>query len=120
MPIIPTRIHGILDYLVGVILIAAPWIFGFADEGAAMWVPVVIGAGLIVYALLTDYELGVVRIIPMSVHLMIDVVAGIVLAASPWLFQFSDEVWIPHVVVGILAIGTGLLTERRPGRAITR
>jgi hypothetical protein len=113
MPLIPTRIHGILDYLVGVVLIAAPWLFGFADGSAAMWVPIIIGAGAILNAFLTDYELGVIRIIPMNVHLAIDVIGGIVLAVSPWLFGFADVAWIPHVVVGLIAIGAGLTTERR-------
>jgi hypothetical protein len=107
------RIHGILDYLVGVVLIAAPWLFGFADGSAAMWVPIIIGVGAILYAFLTDYELGVIRIIPMNVHLAIDVIGGIVLAVSPWLFGFADVVWIPHVVVGLIAVGAGLTTERR-------
>lgn len=39
MRFIPTRIHGILDYVIGVALIAAPWIFGFSDQRAAMWEP---------------------------------------------------------------------------------
>ena len=36
MRFIPTQIHGGLDYLIGVILIIAPWLFGFADGSAAM------------------------------------------------------------------------------------
>lgn len=117
MPIIPTRIHGVLDYLVGAVLIAAPWIFGFSDNAAAMWVAIIIGIGAIAYAALTDFELGLIRIIPMPVHLAIDVVGGLVLAASPWVLQFSDEVWVPHLVVGIIAILAGLTTERQPRRA---
>jgi len=33
MRFIPTKVHGILDYVVGVALIAAPWLFGFANVG---------------------------------------------------------------------------------------
>ena len=40
MRIISTRIHGIIDYLTGLLLIVAPWLFGFANGGAAQWVPV--------------------------------------------------------------------------------
>lgn len=114
MRFIPTRVHGMLDYLVGVILIASPWIFGFADEGAAAWVPVILGAGAILYSLVTDYELGVKRLIPTSMHLMLDAGSGLLLAASPWLFGFADEVWAPHVVLGIFEIGAALMTRTEP------
>jgi hypothetical protein len=35
MRFIPTRIHAIVDYVTGILLIAAPFIFRFADGGAA-------------------------------------------------------------------------------------
>lgn len=114
MKFIPTKVHGVLDYLIGVLLIAAPWLLGFAQGGAETIVPVVIGAGVILYSLFTDYELGMVRSIPMSTHLILDVVGGIVLALSPWLFGFSDIVTAPHVLVGILQIGTGIATYPIP------
>jgi hypothetical protein len=111
MRIIPTRVHGALDYLVGIVLIAAPWVLGFADGGPEQWVPVVLGAGAIAYSLVTDYELGVARLIPMPVHLGLDLFSGVLLAASPWLFDFADEVWLPHVLIGLLEIGAVLTTH---------
>jgi hypothetical protein len=57
MRFIPTWFHAPLDYIVGAVLIAAPWIFGFSDVGAAMAVSIVLGAGLIAYSLVTNYEL---------------------------------------------------------------
>ena len=78
MRFIPTGVHGVADYLLGVVLIAAPWLFRFGDGGPATWVPVILGAGLIAYSLFTGYELGVVRHIPMSVYLGLDLVGGIV------------------------------------------
>ena len=114
MRVIPTRIHGYVDYLMGVVLIAAPWILGFADGGPEQWVPVILGAGVILYSLLTDYELGVARVIPMQVHLALDVLGGAFLAISPWLFGFADEIWWPHVLFGLLEIGAGLMTQSSP------
>jgi uncharacterized membrane protein HdeD (DUF308 family) len=73
----------------------------------------VLGIGLIAYSLITDYELGVWKVAPMAVHNVIDIVAGVFLALSPWLFGFADEsanVWVPHVVVGLAAIFLGLTT----------
>ncbi|HEV2107110.1 MAG TPA: SPW repeat protein [Thermomicrobiales bacterium] len=114
MRFIPTRIHGILDYLLGALLILAPWLFDFSDAGAGTWLPVILGAGVIAYSLLTDYELGVLRQIPMSVHLMLDLGGGVLLAVSPWLFGFADEVSVPHVVFGLLEIGAALMTKTVP------
>ncbi|HEX8548677.1 MAG TPA: SPW repeat protein [Cytophagaceae bacterium] len=114
MKILSTRIHGVMDYFMGIILIASPWLFGFATGGAEMVIPIVLGVGALLYSIFTDYELGLVRSIPMRTHLMLDVVSGIFLAASPWLFGFSDVVSTPHLVLGILEIGAGLMTSRIP------
>jgi SPW repeat len=81
MRFIPTRLHAPLDYIVGAALIAAPWIFQFSEHTAATVIPIVLGIGLIAYSLLTDYELGVWRVFPMSVHNMYDIAAGALLAA---------------------------------------
>jgi SPW repeat-containing protein len=118
MRFIPTRYHAPLDYIVGAVLIAAPWIFQFSDIGAATAVSIVLGVGLIAYSLLTDYELGVWKVAPMAVHNLIDIVAGAVLAASPWLFGFADEganAWAPFVVIGVAAIFLGLTTKQAGG-----
>src|SRR5690606_27731156 len=98
MKIIDRKTHGYLDYLVGVLLIAAPWLFGFYEGGSESWVPIILGIGTIIYSLITDYELGLAKIIPMRVHLNIDMVAGILLALSPWLFGFSDIIIWPHLL----------------------
>ena len=118
MKLISTRVHGVLDYLVGALLIAAPFILGFADNGPAMWVPIVIGAMTILMALITDFELSVAKIIPMRVHLMMDVAAGLLLAASPWLFGFADYVYLPHLLVGLMELAVVVLSDREP-RGVT-
>jgi hypothetical protein len=115
MRFIPTKFHAPLDYIVGVALIASPWIFQFSEHTAATVVPIVLGIGLIAYSLFTDYELGVWKVAPMAVHNLIDVAAGALLAVSPWIFGFADEsanVWVPHLVVGLAAVFLGLTTKQ--------
>ena len=118
MRFIPTKVHGVLDYLVGFALIAAPWIFGFASVGgAAVVIPIVLGIGLIVYSLFTKYEWGPFGFIPMPVHLVFDIVASLFLALSPWIFGFAGEalnVWLPHVVVGVTVIIVVLFSKPQP------
>ena len=123
MRFIPTRYHAPLDYIVGAVLIAAPWIFQFSDIGAATAVSIVLGAGLIAYSLVTNYELGVWKVAPMAVHNLIDIVAGGFLAASPWIFGFADEtanVWVPHLAVGLAAVFLGLTTKQQGGYSYRR
>jgi len=118
MRFIPTRFHAPLDYVVGVALVAAPWIFQFSDVAAATAISVVLGIGLVAYSLFTDYELGVWRTFPMSIHNLFDIAAGALLAVSPWLFGFADEganAWAPFVVVGLAAVVLGLTTKQRGG-----
>ena len=77
-----------------------------------------LGIGLIAYSLITNYELGVWKIAPMAVHNLIDVVAGALLAASPWIFGFADEganAWVPLVIIGLAAVFLGLTTKQAGG-----
>src|SRR5262249_35864761 len=39
---------------------------------------------------------------------------GLLLAASPWIFGFAWEVWIPHVVLGLAEVGAAMFTQTRP------
>jgi hypothetical protein len=50
----------------------------------------------------------------MPVHLGIDVLGGLPLAASPWLFGFADRVWAPNLVFGLLEAGLALVTRTAP------
>ncbi|SIT86274.1 SPW repeat-containing protein [Pontibacter indicus] len=117
MRFIPTRFHGILDYVYGILLIAAPWLFDFAAGGAETWVPVVIGAMVLLQTIFTDFEVGLIRKIPMQTHLMLDFGIGVILALSPWLFGFADRVYSPHLIFGIFSMLAALTTHRTPSRA---
>ncbi|MGH7218161.1 MAG: SPW repeat domain-containing protein [Candidatus Microsaccharimonas sp.] len=119
---IPTRVHGALDYIVGIALIIAPWLFGFMEVGGpAVVIPMVLGVGLIVYSLFTKYEWGLVKVLGMPYHLIIDVIAAVFLAASPFIFGFHTEApnaWVPHVVVGIAVILVVIFSQRQPATAV--
>ncbi len=122
MRFIPTRFHGIIDYLVGAALIAAPWLFNFVPADHNAWsyetyTPIVLGAVLIVQSLCTNYEWGVFKYINMPSHLNLDILSGVVLAASPWLFGFADYVYAPHLIVGLSEIVIALCTKRAPAYA---
>lgn len=103
-----------LDYVMGLLLIASPWIFDFARDGAETWIPVILGVSTILYSLFTNYELGISGKISMKTHLAIDLVSGIFLAVSPWLFGFNDYVYLPHVILGLTEVMAVLLSKTQP------
>lgn len=112
---ISTRVHGYLDYSFGALLIALPWLMGFARGGPETWVPVGLGAGALLYSLFTDYELGAIKTLQMPVHLWLDGISGVVLAVSPWLLEFDERVWIPHVALGVTEVLVAFFTNTIPG-----
>jgi len=53
--LIPTKTHAGMDYAVGLLLIASPWLFGFADEStAATWIAVLAGVAMLGLSAITD------------------------------------------------------------------
>lgn len=58
---IPFRIHGVIELLAGIFVLAAPWIFGFAQEIAARNFFLGIAIILLLVVALTDYSQRVVR-----------------------------------------------------------
>jgi hypothetical protein len=111
MRIISRRAHGMLDYLVGLLLILSPKLFGFDTGGIESRLPVILGIAALVYSLCTNYELGVLKFLPFGAHLALDVMSGLLLAVSPWLFQFADRVWGPHLAFGLIELGAVMMTR---------
>lgn len=122
MKFLPLKVHNALDFIVGVVLILSPWIFRFNDVGgAAVAIPMIIGAASIILGLTTrTYSTGVLQLIPVKLHLTIDFLAGVFLLVSPWLFGFhvdKTNAWVPHVVVGAALIVVSLVTQTDMGEA---
>jgi hypothetical protein len=117
---ISTRVHGVLDYVTGATLLLAPRLLGFEHCGVISAVPKAAGANILLTSLCTDYELGLIRAIPMRTHLQLDIGQGAFLAASPWLFGFQRFVRAPHVIVGLMEIALALTTRRTPSYKLPR
>jgi hypothetical protein len=116
MRFIGIKAHSYLDYIAAVLLIAAPWIFGFNDNDRATLVPVILGVATILYSLNTNYGLSINRKISVRKHLLLDFMNGLILTMSPWIFHFYNDVWLPHVIIGIFELAVVLFTKS-PDRA---
>lgn len=114
MKMINTKVHGFIDYISWILLLVSPWMFEFASGKADMWIPFFAGIFILLQSLLTDYEFGLFKLISMKTHLVLDFATGIFLAASPWIFGFSDKVYVPHVFIGLLQVLVALVSEKEP------
>ena len=88
-PIAP-GVHGILDYVLGATLIAAPFVLRF-DSDTATTVCVVAGIAELGVEMTTAWSRGIIKLIPPAVHGVIDYVFVVALIAAPFIFGFSDD-----------------------------
>ncbi len=115
--VIPTQVHGILDYVVGSALMAAPGLLKLDNDTAAAQAPRAMGFGATAYGAATDYELGARRLVPMPLHLAADAAGGVALAATPWLTrdaQRGARYWLPHALIGGSEVLLAATTETKP------
>jgi SPW repeat len=116
---IPLNVHAALEPLIALVIIAAPWIFGFSDVDSAKAVCIAVGAVMLVAGSMTDWRLSLARVIPLRMHLMTDLLLAAVLILSPFVFGFSDEGGATRfmVIAGLLEAMTALATRWDPVEA---
>lgn len=87
--LLPLSVHEGIEYLAGIFLVLAPFIFGFADSAAF---PIFIGAGLFVLLLgaLSRGPLSVANVLPHAAHAGGDYLLGGFLVLAPFLFGYRD------------------------------
>jgi hypothetical protein len=114
-PLINLKNHGIADYVIGAVLVFSPYVFGFDNLAVARNLFLVLGLGLIAYSLLTRYPLSIAKIIPLGVHMTLDVIAGVVLLFAPYVFAYRDSItdfqYALHVIYGVAAIALVAFTR---------
>ncbi len=88
-------IHAYLDYPVALLLIIAPFLLGLGSSNPlALWLSVVTGIAAFVLTVLTDHKTGVVRVIPYTVHLIVDFLVAVVFLLAPFVLGFAGlDAW---------------------------
>jgi hypothetical protein len=87
---IPAFVHGLFEYVAGVLLIAAPFVFSF-DSDTATGISVGAGVVVLVVTASTAMSTGLIKSIPVPAHVMLDYAVAVLLIASPFLFGFDDD-----------------------------
>ncbi len=114
-PFISTTFYGVFNHLFSITLIASPWLFGSVNvSSAALFLPMYIGWLQLIMAIFADNKASFIRQLPMHTHLVIDVFMGFIIVISPWLYNFSDRMFLPQLILGLILMGMGIFTVGSP------
>ncbi|MDP2711589.1 MAG: hypothetical protein Q8O56_10255 [Solirubrobacteraceae bacterium] len=104
-----------IEYVAGVLLIAAPFLFSFESD-AATAVAVVAGVVVLAVAASSEGPSSLINSIPIAVHMLLDFVLAAVLIAAPFLFAFSGETTATafFLVLGVAHLLVTIGTRFRP------
>lgn len=118
---IPRLVHGLIEYLAGAALIAAPFLLSF-DSDSATALSIIVGVVVIVIAASSEGPSSLINSIPVSAHVALDYVLAAVLVAMPFIGGFSEETnpTVFFIALGIahllVTIGTRFRRAEPAGR----
>jgi hypothetical protein len=116
---LPLRLHAAIEPLIGAILIAAPWIFGFSDANDAKTLCIVLGVVVILTGAMTDWRVSLARMIPLRMHFMADLTVAAILIVAPFVLGYSDNGGATRftIIAGVLEAIAALSTRWDPAEA---
>ena len=111
---IDSTLHGVTDYTLGTLLMTVlPKAAGVEGTESATQMRVT-GAAHAAYSTLTDYPLGIVKLIPYKVHLAIDAVGAIAVGALPFItgqYRKGPKHFVPHLALAAFELQSLLLSD---------
>lgn len=115
---IDSTLHGFTDYTVGALLGSGLFarLANLEDTPAARQIRIA-GAAHAGYSTLTNYDLGVVKVLPYKAHLALDLVGALALGATPFVTgqwrktRRRRSQWKPHVALAAFELASLALTD---------
>jgi hypothetical protein len=109
MKIISSTQHGYLDFLTVILFLVAPTIIGLT--GVAGTIAYALAGIHLAMTLVTDFPLGVTKLVPFSIHGWVERVVGPTLVLLPFILGFEGSAKVFYIVIGLVIILVGLLTD---------
>jgi hypothetical protein len=113
---IPLELHAMIEPVIGLLFIVAPFVLDF-DHSSARTLSIIVGVVILLSGMMTRWRLSLVKLIPLRMHFMTDVLIGIICIAAPFALGFSDETapLIFFLVMGAGELGAAFGTAWAPG-----
>jgi len=111
MKVLSARKHGVLDYVTVIGFALAPAVLGL--DGLPKWISYALAGIHLLLTLLTNFPLGAAKLIPFTLHGLIEFIVSIALVLLPWVLGFAA---IPaernfFIAVGVTIFIVWLLTN---------
>ena len=111
-----------MNYLTGAFLFASPMIVSGPEGhpyywhagGAILFLPLIIGWLQMIMTFFSASPMGVIKQFPVQMHCFQNILTGSFLIASPFIYGFSDVIWWPHILCGLVLVILGLFTTNSP------
>jgi hypothetical protein len=110
---VPQDVHSVLDYANGLSTLGG---YFDADDEAACWASLALGASIISVSAMTDYRLSLAKIIPIRGHEALDYAWGFSAIALPFVLGYwkrSPRTALMHMIAGAGTILGSLVTDYR-------
>jgi hypothetical protein len=111
---IDATLHGVTDYTVGTTLVTVfPRLAEIEGTESARQIRIA-GAIHAGYSTLTDYPLGIVKLIPFKAHLAIDGLGALALGATPFVtgqWRRGRRHWVPHLALTLFELLSLVMTD---------
>jgi len=109
--ILNAKAHGCLDYLVVLIFLAAPSVLHLSMLPAA--ISYTLAAVHLLVTIATDFPLGLLKVLPLKWHGIIELIVGPVLIALPFVLGMGNEPAAQYfyVVNGVVILLVWFLTD---------
>jgi hypothetical protein len=123
MKILNPTSHGALDYALAIAFLVLPGWLEFTQPAASM--SYVVGVAYLAASLVTRYPLGLLKVLPFSMHGVLEAAMAVVWLAAPWLFGFAADVpartvFVCAGVALLLAVSLTRYGEREAQRSPNR
>jgi hypothetical protein len=111
---IDSTLHGVTDYTVGTLLMTAfPRIVDVEGTESARQIRLS-GATHAAYSTLTNYPLGIAKLIPFKAHLALDAIGALAIGAAPFItgqWKKGRRHWVPHVALAAFELSSLAMTD---------
>ena len=93
------KARSVLNALIGIWFIIAPWVVGFSDQSGALWSSVILGAVQTIFALWGFEKSGW-----NSFQNWFTVITGAWFVIFPFIFSFTNEALWSSVILGLITV----------------